>query len=642
MNDTQYDNRLFSELYDVQPQAIIWLKPIWSEDGTTITDFEFSYCNEEGLRYLNLTREQQRGLRVSVSPTMTGKLRKAFMEEMIGVYKTGEKSETDIYNPALNKYARVLRTKLRGGILTIVQDRTEEHRTIKRLKEQKQQLQQQKRLLDNLLKYSPAGLSVTEVIRDEAGAVVDGRTILGNDLAFKLTGVSKEEALSKTIREVDPAMLDSPLYQKALNALSAGEPLHTQYYFEPTQRWLELSVASMDSDHLINVFTDVTSAKQAQLRFEQAAERLRAVFNSSQSGMITFAPVWNEQGEIADFRFVIANPAFSAYVNKTPEALRGTLASDYFPGYFHNGIFDMYKKTYLTGETLRDDIHYQVDALDLYLNLLSTKVDDEVLVTFTDHTTLKKTQFRLEKLIEDLKRSNAYLEEFAHAASHDLKEPIRKVRTFSDRLRASLGDRMNNKETDLFERMQNATDRMSILVDDLLSYSHVSAMPLQMEDVNLNEKLQLVLSDLEVQIEEKKAVINIGPLPTVKGYRRQLQQLFQNLVGNALKYSKTGEPPQIAITSRTVTGAEVPLDLPGEQAGKSYYLIEVADNGIGFEQQYARKIFGMFQRLHGRSEYAGTGVGLSIARKVVENHKGYIWAESKPGKGSSFKVLLPV
>ena len=145
MNDTQYDSQLFSELYDVQPQAIIWLKPIWSEDGANITDFEFAYCNEEGLKYLNLTREQQRGLRVSVSPTMTVKLREMFMEEMIGVYKTGEKSETNIYNPALNKYARVLRTKLRGGILTIVQDRTEEQATIKRLKEQKQQLRQQKR-----------------------------------------------------------------------------------------------------------------------------------------------------------------------------------------------------------------------------------------------------------------------------------------------------------------------------------------------------------------------------------------------------------------------------------------------------------------------------------------------------------------
>ena len=302
----------------------------------------------------------------------------------------------------------------------------------------------------------------------------------------------------------------------------------------------------------------------------------------------------------------------------------------------------MYKKTYLTGETLREDIHYHADGMDLYLDLLSTKVDGEVLVTFTDHTALKKTQFQLEKLVDDLKRSNAYLEEFAHAASHDLKEPIRKVRTFSDRLKTSLTGRMNDKETDLFERMQNATDRMTILVDDLLSYSHVSATPLQMEDVDLNEKLRFVLSDLEVQVEEKKAVIGIGPLPTVKGYRRQLQQLFQNLLGNALKYSKPGEPPQIRINSRTVTGADVPLDLPAQQAGKRYYLIEVADNGIGFEQQYAHKIFGMFQRLHGRSEYAGTGVGLSIARKVVENHKGYIWAESEPGKGSSFKVLLPV
>ena len=152
---------------------------------------------------------------------------------------------------------------------------------------------------------------------------MDGRTILGNDLAFQFTGVPKEKALAKTIREVDPAMLDSPLYRTALDTLRAGEPLHSQYYFEPTQRWLELSVARMDSDHLINVFMDVTSTKQAQLRLDKRQSGSGLYLDSTQSGMITFAPVWNEQGEIADFRFVIANPTFSTYVNKTPEALRG-------------------------------------------------------------------------------------------------------------------------------------------------------------------------------------------------------------------------------------------------------------------------------------------------------------------------------
>jgi signal transduction histidine kinase len=204
-----------------------------------------------------------------------------------------------------------------------------------------------------------------------------------------------------------------------------------------------------------------------------------------------------------------------------------------------------------------------------------------------------------------------------------------------------LHDRMDASETNLFDRMQSATKRMSLLVDDLLTYSEISAIPLKMEEVNLANKLQVVLSDLEILIEEKKAVIDVDNLPTVKGYKRQLQQLFQNLLGNAIKYSKKDEPPQITIRSEMVSGADVQKFVPKVQADKIYHLIKVQDNGIGFEQEYAERIFSMFQRLHGKSEYEGTGIGLSIVRKVVDNHNGFIWANSQPGKGAIFNVLLP-
>jgi signal transduction histidine kinase len=154
--------------------------------------------------------------------------------------------------------------------------------------------------------------------------------------------------------------------------------------------------------------------------------------------------------------------------------------------------------------------------------------------------------------------------------------------------------------------------------------------------------VKLVLVDLEIQVEESGAIINIEPLPTVTGFKRQLQQLFQNLLSNALKYRQAESPPEITIRSSIVTGKEVTDSLPEAAGGQTFHCIEVRDNGIGFEQQYADKIFNMFQRLHGKQEYAGTGVGLSIARKVVENHNGAIWAQSIPGEGSSFFILLPI
>ncbi len=247
----------------------------------------------------------------------------------------------------------------------------------------------------------------------------------------------------------------------------------------------------------------------------------------------------------------------------------------------------------------------------------------------------------LEKANQDLQRSNVNLEEFAYAASHDLKEPIRKVHFFTDRLKADLKEKLDNNQNQLFERMENATQRMGSLVDDLLSYSQVSRGVPDMEDLSLNQKVKNVLEDLELEVQEKKAVIKVGELPNIKGNKRQMQQLFQNLISNALKYSKPGTPPEITISSREVTGNMARPDLPPEDGSKKYHLIEVKDNGIGFESKDADRIFNVFTRLHGSSEYRGTGVGLSIVRKVVESHHGVIWAESTPGKGSSFKLLLP-
>ena len=182
---------------------------------------------------------------------------------------------------------------------------------------------------------------------------------------------------------------------------------------------------------------------------------------------------------------------------------------------------------------------------------------------------------------------------------------------------------------------------MQLLVDDLLEFSHVSKQPQELEEVDLHQKVQRVLADLELAIEEKQARLSVEVLPTVKGNRRQLQQLFQNLIGNALKYSKPGVAPQIRISSKKVKGAESGIEVKPEDQHKSFYLFTVQDNGIGFEQQYADKIFNIFTRLHGRSEYSGTGVGLAIVLKVVQHHKGYVVAEGQPDVGATFKVLLP-
>lgn len=275
---------------------------------------------------------------------------------------------------------------------------------------------------------------------------------------------------------------------------------------------------------------------------------------------------------------------------------------------------------------------------------------NECVAFIIDITVIKQVEQELERRVavrthelaclnEELQRSNKSLEEFAYAVSHDLKEPIRKIRVFCDRLMESLSEGITSEDKMLFERIFNATNRMNLLIDDLLLYSHVDINEAHIDDVNLNELIQPVLDDLETEIEAKRAVVEVSSLFTMKGRKRQLQQIFYNLIGNSLKYSKPDVPPHITITCKPVAVEEiidhtVPLD-------KKYFQITVKDNGIGFDPIYADHIFGVFTRLHSPKEYNGTGIGLSIVRKVVENHKGFISAEGRPGEGASFKILFP-
>jgi signal transduction histidine kinase len=193
----------------------------------------------------------------------------------------------------------------------------------------------------------------------------------------------------------------------------------------------------------------------------------------------------------------------------------------------------------------------------------------------------------------------------------------------------------------MFERIENATLRMRNLIEDLLAYSEVGAQFSTNEIVNTNAVVEHVLQDLESAIQDTKAKITRNSLPKIRGDERQLRQLFQNLIGNSLKYHSPDRRPEISILCQEVNRNDARLAPHPQLSGKDTYLIEIRDNGIGFEQEQAEKIFQVFQRLHGRSEYQGTGVGLAIVQKVVQNHHGVVVAEGAPGKGATFRIFLP-
>lgn len=242
----------------------------------------------------------------------------------------------------------------------------------------------------------------------------------------------------------------------------------------------------------------------------------------------------------------------------------------------------------------------------------------------------KLAQERLERVAAQLESSNRELQQFASVASHDLQEPLRKIVVFGDRLRAKFGDQLGEQGGDYVDRMMNAAGRMRTLIDDLLEFSRVVTRARPLVPVDVAEVIREVLGDLEVLIESKGAVVDIGDLPTIQADPTQLRQVFQNLLANAMKFQGEGAVPHVAIRAeQAACGAS-----PG-------WRITVRDNGIGFEQQHAERIFAPFQRLHGRSEFGGSGIGLAIVRRIVERHGGTIVAESSVGHGALFSILVP-
>jgi signal transduction histidine kinase len=235
---------------------------------------------------------------------------------------------------------------------------------------------------------------------------------------------------------------------------------------------------------------------------------------------------------------------------------------------------------------------------------------------------------------QELERSNRELQDFAFIASHDLQEPLRKIQTFGELLLNHYSNLLDDKGVNYIQRMQRAADRMSLLINDLLTYSRVVSKEKPWETVNLKLIVDRVIDDLEVKLIETKGSVTVSALPEIRCSPWQMQQLFLNLLSNALKFYCQDIPPVIHIAAEQFTPPKSHTSVP-------WHRIVVKDNGIGFREEYAERIFSPFQRLHHHDEYEGTGIGLALCRRIAERHEGFILAYSKPGQGSEFHLLLP-
>ena len=254
--------------------------------------------------------------------------------------------------------------------------------------------------------------------------------------------------------------------------------------------------------------------------------------------------------------------------------------------------------------------------------------------------TILRYQQELELKNSELAQNNIELTSFTYIASHDLQEPLRKIKTFCNLILSHSTEPLPEKALDYIQRIVKASKRMQILISSLLNYSRMNVREMEIERADLNNILDEVCSSIREQLDESQTVIENEPLPVIPCVPLQINQLFTNLIINSIKYKRQDVAPHIHITARLMLPEkmEAPVILTQESG---YWKITFSDNGIGFEQQYADKIFELFQRLHSRAEYEGTGIGLAICKKIVQNHKGFIRAEGRPGLGASFDIYLP-
>lgn len=300
--------------------------------------------------------------------------------------------------------------------------------------------------------------------------------------------------------------------------------------------------------------------------------------------------------------------------------------------------FSLLREAALTGRAEQEGWRLRKDRTKFWGSIVITALHNKHndLIGFSkvtrDLTERKIAEETLKQYTEKLERNNEELEQFAYVASHDLKEPLRKIITFGNLLETNAKESLDEKAKDYVMRMQNSASRMMSLIEDLLNFSRVNRPTEGFELVDLNQLIGRVLSDLEVMIHTRNVSMEIGQLPPIEGRKSQLGQLFQNLISNAVKFNDK-EEPVVSITSHTYTD---------QSTANKFVDIEIKDNGIGFENIYKHRIFEIFQRLHGKAEYPGTGIGLAICKKIVEAHGGTISAEGNLGEGATFKITFPL
>ena len=536
------------------------------------------------------------------------------------------------------------------GVLVVCQETTQKVRNVKKL-------QQSEARFEALIEAAPIAIGlfigrdlIVEMPNQTFIDIVGkGKNIVGKPLAEVMPELITEN--QPFLKILDDVYTSGKLYQTfgtQVNIVQNGVMKHGFYDFSYTP----LFDSKGNVYAILDIAVDVTEQVLARKTLAQSEQNLKNIILKAPVAMCIF----RGSKHVVE----IANERMIKFWGKNAEDVINKPIFEGLPEAKNQGFEQLLDQVFLTGETFTANsipvsLPREETTETVYVNFVyeafrdsnghitgilavANEVTDQVLARQKIQDIVAQRTKELAEANLALQETNQELEQFAYIASHDMQEPLRKVATYTNMLESRLG-RLDERSQNYLNKIYASTTRMSQLIYDVLNFSKLSRQEKAIKQVDLNIVIDNIKGDFELLIEQKRAAIRFTHLPIVDAVPLQMQQLFSNLISNALKFSKFDEDPVILISTRYLSNEEKKEhpELPED----NYIIISIEDNGIGFKQEHAHQIFNIFQRLHVKTEYSGTGIGLALCKKIVQNHHGKIWAESNGESGAVFNIIMP-